>query len=59
MFEKDISKINIIYDIRGENSVQIFGPRFVANNLDKCEIVIDNKVYKITEKYNNKNNERK
>ena len=29
MSEKDISEINIIYDIKGKNKIQIFGAEFV------------------------------
>jgi len=29
--------------------------RFVKNNKNKCKIIIDNKEYEITEKYNVKN----
>ena len=32
MSEKDISEINIIYDINGKNSINIFGSNFVKNN---------------------------
>ena len=56
MFEKDISEINIIYDIKEKNSINIFGYNFVKNNANICKMVIDNKEYKITEKYNIKNN---
>ena len=29
MSEKDISEINIIYDINGKNNIKIFGSKFV------------------------------
>ena len=32
MSEKDISEINIIYDINGENNINILGSKFVENN---------------------------
>ena len=32
MSEKDISEINIIYDINGKNNIKIFGQKFVENN---------------------------
>ena len=32
MSEKDISEINIIYDINEENIISIFGSKFVENN---------------------------
>ena len=55
MSEKDISEINIIYDIKKENKIRIFGSKFVENNRNKCKMIIDNKEYEIIEKYNNKN----
>ena len=48
---KDISKINIIYNINNNHNVKIFGSEFVKNNKYNCKIIIDNKEYKITEKY--------
>ena len=32
MSEKDISEINIIYDIKRKNNIKIFGAKFVENN---------------------------
>ena len=55
MSEKDISEINIIYDIKQENKIRIFGAKFVENNRNKCKMIIDNKEYEITEEYNIKN----
>ena len=51
---KDISEINIIYNINKEN-INIFGPEFVKNNQNICQMIIDNKEYKITETYNVQN----
>ena len=62
MSEKDISEINIIYDIKEENIIRIFGSKFVKNNKDICKMIIDNKVYEITKEYNivnYKNNDNK
>ena len=61
MSEKNISEINIIYDINGQNEFQIFGPQFVKNNKNICKMIIDNKEYEIAEniKYNVKNNNNK
>ena len=56
MAEKDISEINIIYNIKEENNIRIFGSEFVKNNKNICKMIIDNKEYEITEKYNIKNN---
>jgi len=57
MSEKDISIINIIYDINKENneSINIFGENFVKNNRNICKMIIDNKEYEISERYNIKN----
>ena len=56
MSEKNISEINIIYDIKGENYINIFGSKFVENNKNICKIIIDKNESMITEKYNIKNN---
>ena len=55
MSEKDISEINIIYDINSQYNIRIFGSKFVENNKNKCKMIIDNKEYEITELYNIKN----
>ena len=54
MSEKDISEINIIYQINKENKeyIKIFGNKFVENNKNICKMIIDNKEYEICEKYN-------
>ena len=52
MSEKDISEINIIYDIKKGNYINIFGSKFVKNNKNICKMIIDNKEYEISEKYN-------
>ena len=54
MSEKDISEINLIYDINKENKedINIFGEEFVKNNKNICKMIIDNKEYAISEKYN-------
>ena len=56
MSEKDISEINIIYDINGEKNIRLFGSHFVKNNKNICKIIINNKEYKLSESYNVKNN---
>ena len=55
MSVKDISEINIIYDIKEENKIRIFGSDFVKNNRNICKMIIDNKEYEITEEYNIEN----
>ena len=54
MENEDLSYINIIYDINKENEdeINIFGYNFVENNKNKCKMIIDNKDYYITNKYN-------
>ena len=47
MVEKDISEINIIYDIKKRNNIRIFGHNFVENNKNICKMIIDNKEYEI------------
>jgi len=57
MLNEDLSKINIIYDIKkNDKYINIFGHDFVKNNKNKCKILVDNKEYEITEKYYVNNN---
>ena len=61
MSEKDISEINIIYYIKQE-SIRIFGSKFVKNNKNIYKMIIDNKENEIREEYKvkkNKNNKLK
>ena len=53
MSKKDISEINIIYKIKGENRINIFGGNFVENNKNNCKMIIDKKEYKLTVEYEN------
>ena len=57
MENEDLSYINIIYDINREkgDEIDIFGYDFVKNNKNKCKMIIDNKEYEITDKYNIEN----
>ena len=58
MVNKDISEINIIYDIskkdkdieEEENTINIFGGEFVKNNKSICKMIIDDEEYEIKEK---------
>ena len=52
MSEKDITEINIIYEINRKKNIRIFGSNFVKNNKNICKMIIDNKEYKLAEKYN-------
>ena len=56
MSKEDISEISIAYNINKKNkeNIRIFGHEFVKNNKYKCKMIIDNKEYKIIEKYNYK-----
>ena len=63
MQNEDKSEIKIIYDINNkdeedeeeEQIINIFGAEFVKNNKNKCKMIIDNKEYEISEKYNIEN----
>ena len=52
MSEKGITEINITYDIKEGNEIKIFGEEFVKNNKNICKMIIDNREYEITERYN-------
>ena len=49
MSEKDISEINVIYDINEKNKIKIFGVEFIKNNKNKMKL--DIKEYEIAEIY--------
>ena len=53
MSDKDISEINIIYNIKRKINIniKIFGSKFVENNKNICKMIIDNKEYELAEKY--------
>ena len=44
--------MNIIYDINGQNNINIFGREFVENNKNICKMIIDDKEYEIRGQYN-------
>ena len=56
MSKEDISIINIIYNINENDKeygyINIFGSEFVKKNKNICKMIIDNKEYEISEKYN-------
>ena len=64
MLKEDNSEIKLIYDINmdeeyeedEEQIINIFGAEFVENNKNICKMLIDNKEYEISEKYNIANN---
>ena len=53
---KNESEIKIIYDINKKDiwyeRIKIFGVDFVENNKNICKMIIDDKEYEISEKYN-------
>ena len=60
MSKEDISTITIIYNINknyenNQNNIKIFDSEFVENNKEICKMIIDDKEYEITEKYNIEN----
>ena len=52
---KDITEISIIYNIKDEDYIRLFGDKFVENNKNICKMIIENKEYKIEAEYNVKN----
>jgi len=60
MSKENIKEISIIYNIDKKDEeynkyINIFGIVFVENNKDKCKMIIDNKEYEITDRYNIEN----
>jgi len=65
MTKENVSEIKIIYNINKkdekheeyEEDINIFGDVFVRNNKSKtkCKMIIDNKFYELTEKFNIEN----
>ena len=70
MFNKDKSEITLIYDINNkknkdleeeeddedeDDTINIFGSEFVRNNKKCCTMIIDDKEYELTTKFNVKN----
>jgi cytochrome b involved in lipid metabolism len=48
-------EISLIYDVKeNEEETKIFSEIFVHNNKDICQMVIDDKVYELKEKFNTK-----
>ena len=59
MFSKDISEINIVYDIdkkdkeiENNDTINIFGTDFVINNKNICKMIVNNKEYELQKKFN-------
>ena len=51
MFEKSCSVIKLIYEIKDDKVINIFNRYFVENNKGKCKLIINNKLYSLTENY--------
>ena len=47
-----LNEITIIYKIKGERRIKLFGKKFIENNKNNCQIKIENKVQEITEYLN-------
>ena len=52
---KDITEINIIYNIKDQKYIRLFGDTFVKKYKNFCKMIINNKKYKIETGYNVKN----
>ena len=55
--EKASSIVKLVYEIKDEKIITIFHPIFVRNNKSNCRMIINNKLTKLTSKYqvNDKN----
>ena len=43
--------IKLVYKIREEKNISIFSSYFVETNKNKCLMIINNKLYSLTDKY--------
>jgi hypothetical protein len=50
-FVKLTSIIKLIYEIKTQKTITIFDPHFVNRNKSKCKMIINNKIYLLTDKY--------
>ena len=51
MLEKSYSIYKLIYEIKNEAAINIFYSDFVKNNKNNCQMIIDNKIYLLSDKY--------
>ena len=51
IFNDNLNKIKLIYNIDNEKKIKIFGKRFVDNNKKNCFLIINNKILEIVEEY--------
>jgi len=56
MPNKDITEINIIYNTKNKEYINLFGDKFIENNKKIFKMIIDNKEYEIVGRYYVKNN---
>ena len=56
MPNKDITEINIIYNTKNKEYINLFGDKFIENNKKICKMIVDNKEYEIAARYYVKNN---
>ena len=50
-FVKLTSIIKLVYEIKTQKTITIFDPHFVNRNKSKCKMIINNKIYLLTDKY--------
>ena len=51
LLEKSYSIFKLIYEIQNETLINIFDSDFVKNNKKNCKMIIDNKIYLLSDKY--------
>ena len=56
IYNKINNKISIIYNInKNDKEIKVFDGKFVENNFKNCIMIIDNKEYKLSDKFNIQN----
>ena len=51
IYENSSNMITLVYEIKEEKVITIFHPFFVKNNKRNCKMIINNKIYELTDKY--------
>ena len=51
IYENSSNIITLVYEIKEEKVITIFHPFFVKNNKRNCKMIINNKIYELTDKY--------
>ena len=49
--DKSSLMIKLVYEIKEEKIIMIFDSKFVKRNKNKCKMLINNKIYLLTDKY--------